>query len=108
MRKQSFSVKWDAKIKRQNYDLHNVFGFYALIILLVVAMTGMYDQNTGARLSNTSAYAAPFERVDFATKVQKLNYDLHVGSARGGIWGRVLYFFITIIGASLPITGFLV
>ncbi|AZB09445.1 PepSY domain-containing protein [Chryseobacterium sp. G0162] len=196
MRKQSFSVKWDAKIKRLNYDLHNVFGFYTLIILLVISMTGMYyglpwfnkflyfttslgkttterqeiknissyqpeklpqslhiawkdasgkadamgyylsvpedstgvigiylypshrqfydlqsfsyDRNTGSRLTNTSAYAAPFDKADFATKVQKLNYDLHVGSALGGIWGRVLYFFITVIGASLPITGFLV
>jgi uncharacterized iron-regulated membrane protein len=197
MRKQSFSVKWDAKVKRLNYDLHNVFGFYAMIILLVISMTGMYyglpwfnqllyfttslgktqakervemkntapyqperlaqslhkawsdavkdvdakgyymsvpedssgtigvylypshrqfydlqsysyDRNSGIRLANTSAYAVSFEKADFATKVQKLNYDLHVGSALGGIWGRVLYFFITIIGASLPITGFLV
>ena len=35
-------MKWDAKTKRLNYDLHNVFGFYAMIILLIVAMTGMY------------------------------------------------------------------
>lgn len=197
MRKQSFSVKWDAKIKRLNYDLHNVFGFYALLILLVISMTGMYyglpwfnkflyfttslgkipkterkeiknisshnpeklaesmlmawedaidkvdakgyylsvpkdsaetiglflypshrqfydlqsfsyDRNTGVLLANTSAYAMPFDKADFATKVQKLNYDLHVGSAFGGIWGRILYFFMTIVGASLPITGFLV
>lgn len=197
MRKQSFSVKWDAKIKRLNYDLHNVFGFYSMIILLVIAMTGMYyglpwfnkflyfttslgkspkterqevknitsyqpeklsesilmawedaidkvdakgyylsvpkdstetiglflypshrqfynlrgfnyDRNTGVRLSVNSAHANSFEQADFATKVQKLNYDLHVGSALGGIWGRILYFFITIIGGSLPITGFLV
>ncbi|PIF43874.1 putative iron-regulated membrane protein [Chryseobacterium sp. 52] len=197
MRKQSFSVKWDAKTKRLNYDVHNVFGFYSMIILLVVAMTGMYyglpwfnkflyfttslgkkapaerqelkntapyqpeklpesihlawedavkkvdakgyylsvpkdsaetiglflypshrqfynlqsftyDRNTGEYLSNSSAHASSFEQADFAVKVQKLNYDLHVGSALGGIWGRILYFFITLIGASLPITGFLV
>lgn len=197
MRKQSFSVKWNAKIKRLNYDLHNVFGFYTMIILLVISMTGMYyglpwfskflyfttslgktqakerkeikniapyqpeklsqslykswedavkdveakgyyvsvpedsmgtigvylypshrqfydlrsysyDRSSGVRLANSSAYAVPFEKADFATKMQKLNYDLHVGSALGGIWGRILYFFITIIGASLPITGFLV
>ena len=34
--------KMGCKTKRLNYDLHNVFGFYAMIILLVVAMTGMY------------------------------------------------------------------
>ncbi|MCL1674777.1 PepSY-associated TM helix domain-containing protein [Elizabethkingia meningoseptica] len=197
MRKQSFSVKWSAKIKRLNYDLHNVFGFYALMILLVIAMTGMYyglpwfnkflyfttslgktnpkkrtelkntaeykperlpealniawndaikkteakgyylsvpqdstetislflypshrqfynlqnfsyDRNTGSLLSNSSTHASSFEQADFATKVRKLNYDLHVGSALGGIWGRILYFLISIVGASLPITGFLV
>lgn len=42
MRKQSFLVKWDAKTKRLNYDLHNVFGFYAMVILLIIAITGMY------------------------------------------------------------------
>ncbi|KPH11868.1 PepSY domain-containing protein [Chryseobacterium sp. ERMR1:04] len=197
MKKQSFSVKWGAKTKRLNYDLHNVFGFYSIIILLVISMTGMYyglpwfnkflyfttslgktpakeqqelkniasynpenlqrsmhiawedainkadakgyylsvpkdstgtiglflyqshrkfydlqsfsyDRNSGNLLANASSYANSFENADFPIKVQKLNYDLHVGSAFGGIWGRALYFFITIVGASLPITGFLV
>ncbi|KFF28357.1 PepSY-associated TM helix domain-containing protein [Chryseobacterium vrystaatense] len=197
MRKQSFSVKWDAKTKRLNYDLHNVFGFYSMIILMVISMTGMYyglpwfnkflyfttslgkspqkerqelknetpykpenlqgsmyiawedavnkvdakgyylsvpkdstetvslylypshrrfydlqsfsyDRNSGRLLANTSAYAGSFEHADFPVKVQKLNYDLHVGSALGGVWGRILYFFITLVGASLPVTGFLV
>lgn len=67
-----------------------------------------YDRNSGAVLSGSSTHAQSFEKADFATKVRKLNYDLHVGSALGGIWGRILYFFITIIGGSLPITGFLV
>ncbi|WP_395762863.1 PepSY domain-containing protein [Elizabethkingia anophelis] len=67
-----------------------------------------YDRNSGTALSGTSTHAQSFEKADFATKVRKLNYDLHVGSALGGIWGRILYFFITIIGASLPVTGFLV
>lgn len=197
MKKQSFSVKWDAKVKRLNYDLHNVFGFYSLVILMVIAMTGMYyglpwfnkflyfttslgktaqkerqelksttpyeadklaesmylawedavakvdakgyylsvpkdstetiglflypshrqfynlqsfsyDRNTGDLLSKSSAHESSFEQANFPVKVQKLNYDLHVGSALGGIWGRILYFFITMVGASLPITGFLV
>lgn len=37
----SFKVKWSAKFKRLNYDLHNVLGFYATLILLVVALTGL-------------------------------------------------------------------
>ncbi|ACU02426.1 PepSY-associated TM helix domain-containing protein [Pedobacter heparinus] len=37
----SFKVKWKAKFKRLNYDLHNVPGFYAMLITLVLALTGM-------------------------------------------------------------------
>lgn len=37
----SFKVKWKAKCKRLNYDLHNVPGFYAMLICLILALTGM-------------------------------------------------------------------
>lgn len=40
-RKQNFRIKWGASFKRLNYDLHNVLGFYSLIIALVLALTGM-------------------------------------------------------------------
>lgn len=39
--KKNFKVKWDAKFKRLNYDLHNVFGFYSLLVLLIIALTGL-------------------------------------------------------------------
>jgi len=37
----SFKIKWTAKFKRLNYDLHNVPGFYALLISLTLALTGL-------------------------------------------------------------------
>jgi uncharacterized iron-regulated membrane protein len=40
-RKQRFSVKWNASPKRRNYDLHNVVGFYASALGLVLALTGL-------------------------------------------------------------------
>lgn len=40
-RKQRFSVKWDAKWRRLNYDLHNVLGFYAMAVALVLVITGL-------------------------------------------------------------------
>jgi len=40
-RKQRFSVKWDASPKRRLYDLHNVVGFYASALALVLALTGL-------------------------------------------------------------------
>jgi uncharacterized iron-regulated membrane protein len=39
--KQRFSVKWNSKWRRKNYDLHNVFGFYASWILIFIAVTGL-------------------------------------------------------------------
>jgi uncharacterized iron-regulated membrane protein len=41
-RDKSFKVKWKASFKRVNYDLHNVLGFYALIVALIIAITGLY------------------------------------------------------------------
>lgn len=39
--KQRFSIKWNARWRRVNYDLHNVLGFYASAIALVLAVTGL-------------------------------------------------------------------
>lgn len=40
-RQKSFNIKWKAGWKRINVDLHNVLGFYALLVLLVLALSGM-------------------------------------------------------------------
>lgn len=47
----SFKVKWTASFKRVNYDLHNVLGFYSLILLLVIALSGLVMSFTWARKS---------------------------------------------------------
>ncbi|WP_437921431.1 PepSY-associated TM helix domain-containing protein [Sphingobacterium sp. LRF_L2] len=41
-REKSFTVKWKAGWKRLNLDLHNVFGFYSFLLVLLLAITGMY------------------------------------------------------------------
>ena len=40
-RKRSFTIKWNSKWKRVNYDLHNVLGFYATAIAILLAITGL-------------------------------------------------------------------
>lgn len=40
-REKSFTIKWTSRFKRLNYDLHNVLGFYSLIVALVIAFTGL-------------------------------------------------------------------
>ncbi|HEY9046697.1 MAG TPA: PepSY-associated TM helix domain-containing protein [Ohtaekwangia sp.] len=39
--KQRFSIKWSARWRRKNYDLHNVLGFYATWIAIILATTGL-------------------------------------------------------------------
>jgi uncharacterized iron-regulated membrane protein len=39
--KQRFSIKWNAKWKRKNYDLHNVLGFYMTWVVIFIALTGL-------------------------------------------------------------------
>lgn len=41
IRDKSFKIKWSASFKRVNYDLHNVFGFYSMIFLFFIAVTGL-------------------------------------------------------------------
>jgi uncharacterized iron-regulated membrane protein len=40
-RKRSFTIKWGSRWRRVNYDLHNVLGFYATSIALILAITGL-------------------------------------------------------------------
>ena len=189
-REQSFKIKWSAKFKRVNYDLHNVLGFYSMLFALVLALTGMvwafkwfqatvyviaarsttppenktFKSDTTLQLSTNgldiaynyllkemphaqrfgasapavdasapiymSAYFSKetyYDRDDFqfdkksgkvlyrktandrnaGEKLIGMNYDIHVG-AIGGIPGKILAFIISLICASLPITGLLV
>jgi len=39
--KQRFSIKWSARWRRTNYDLHNVLGFYATWIAIILVVTGL-------------------------------------------------------------------
>ncbi len=39
-RKQRFSIKWNARWRRKNYDLHNVLGFYISWLAIIFAVTG--------------------------------------------------------------------
>jgi uncharacterized iron-regulated membrane protein len=40
-RKQRFNVKWNARWRRKNYDLHNVLGFYMTWVVIFIALTGL-------------------------------------------------------------------
>ncbi|MEO6520745.1 MAG: PepSY-associated TM helix domain-containing protein [Mucilaginibacter sp.] len=40
-RKRSFTIKWNGRWRRVNYDLHNVLGFYACAIAIILAISGL-------------------------------------------------------------------
>ncbi len=194
--KKSFSIKWKGSFKRVNYDLHNVLGFYSLVLAFVLATTGLvwsFDwfansvyyvasggeskpghdhphsdiSKAGTLDSSISAldrawyltlaqepnaqgmYLSPtpedeedaieiiayqdhgtwynrneyfydqytlelyrtsddrYSEAHLADKLDMLNYDIHVGAV-WGLPGKLLAFFISLICASLPVTGFLV
>ncbi|MBS7565977.1 PepSY domain-containing protein [Mucilaginibacter sp. Bleaf8] len=66
-----------------------------------------FDQYTLKPIKRKDAYAMPYEQAKFGQKLRKMNYDIHVGAILG-LPGKMLAFFASLIGASLPITGFLV
>lgn len=185
----AFTIRWKARWKRLNYDLHNVLGFYVVVIALILGLTGMvysfsWFNNAvyaAATLSTTApAYpafvsdsasqkvASPMDKALSGTKQQfpgatryglsiprtakapigvtayhreevyydydaafydqysgkelgqslykdknsgekllGMNYDIHVG-AIGGIWGKIIAFLVSLVCASLPITGFII
>lgn len=39
--RQRLTIKWNAKFKRLNWDLHAVFGFYVLPFTFIIALTGL-------------------------------------------------------------------
>ncbi len=39
--KQRFTIKWSAKWRRKNFDLHSVVGFYVSWVAIVLAITGL-------------------------------------------------------------------
>jgi uncharacterized iron-regulated membrane protein len=193
-KKQRFKIKWSAKWRRKNYDLHNVLGFYMTWVAIFIAITGLvwgfewfarsfywvssggnsmpehihpvsdttrrslasgvgvdqiwwelrqktrpdevtaiyyplthtdpiegsinhrhgtyynmdfyhYDQYTLQELPATGTYAGTFRDASIGDKINRMNYDIHVGAILG-VPGKILAFFASLIAASLPVTGF--
>ncbi|KAA5541664.1 PepSY-associated TM helix domain-containing protein [Adhaeribacter rhizoryzae] len=193
----SLKIRWNGSFKRVNYDLHNVVGFYSLLLAFVLGVTGLVWSfkwfedglyyvtsggqekpghhhphsdvtKTGLLANNTVSvldqawyktlavepnvqgmYMTPiledkedaieiiayqahgswynrneyyydqytlelfrvqgdrYAEAGFADQLSMLNYDIHIGAV-WGLPGKILAFCISLICASLPITGFLV
>lgn len=62
-----------------------------------------FDQNTLAEIETTSIYGK-YEDAGFADKIIRMNYDIHIG-AIGGLFGKIIAFLVSLIAATLPISG---
>lgn len=64
-----------------------------------------FDQQTLKELQRP--VYGKYEDAGIADKALRMNYDIHVGSI-GGLAGKLILFFTSLITASLPVTGFLI
>lgn len=85
-----FSVERRKGSRRLLYDLHVSLGWWTVAWLLLLAVTGL---GFGLKL------------VPKGTETMQLFHALHIG-AWGGITTKVITFVASLIGASLPVTGY--
>lgn len=65
-----------------------------------------FDQYTGKPLPDGEGpYNIKYENSGIGNKLRRMNYDIHVGAILG-LPGKILAFCISLICASLPLTGF--
>jgi len=64
-----------------------------------------FDAQTLEEIESPSVYGT-YRNTSFADKIIRMNYDIHVG-AIGGLPGKIIAFLISLLVATLPITGVL-
>lgn len=64
-----------------------------------------FDQNTLQEIETPGIYGK-YKDAKVADKILRMNYDIHIG-AIGGIAGKILAFIVSLLVASLPVTGVL-
>lgn len=62
-----------------------------------------FDQNTLEEIETPGIFGK-YKDAKFADKILRMNYDIHIG-AIGGLAGKIIAFLVSLITASLPITG---
>lgn len=64
-----------------------------------------FDQNTLEEIETPGIYGK-YKDAKLSDKILRMNYDIHIG-AIGGIVGKIIAFFASLLTASLPVTGIL-
>mgnify|MGYP003666016046 FL=1 len=97
----------------ESFELHYPTGQDASIYVEVSNSSGLYydsdfrffDQHTLEEIETPSIYGK-YENAKVADKILRMNYDIHIG-AIGGIAGKIIAFLVSLLTASLPVTGIL-
>ncbi|MCF0039160.1 PepSY-associated TM helix domain-containing protein [Dyadobacter fanqingshengii] len=63
-----------------------------------------FDQYSLKKIKATGPYSGRYKDADFANKLRRMNYDIHVGAILG-LPGKIIVFLASLICASLPVTG---
>lgn len=91
-REKSFKVKWSAGWKRLNIDLHNVFGFYSLLFVMLLTITGImftfrwFEHGVFRTLTWRAAAEKPY---DPPTSDTRTTGDTHSANIEDEIWARM-------------------
>ncbi|WP_250433751.1 PepSY-associated TM helix domain-containing protein [Hanstruepera flava] len=64
-----------------------------------------FDQNTLEEIETPGVYGK-YKDTQLAEKILRMNYDIHIG-AIGGLAGKIIAFLVSLLTASLPVTGIL-
>ena len=96
-----------------SFELHYPENDSTSILVEVANSDGLYynmdyvffDQNNLKELETNSIYGK-YKNADFADKVIRMNYDIHIGSI-GGIIGKIIAFLASLVCASMPVSGVL-
>ncbi|WP_308992598.1 PepSY-associated TM helix domain-containing protein [Mariniflexile litorale] len=64
-----------------------------------------FDQNTLEEIETPGVYGK-YKNAEVAEKILRMNYDIHIG-AIGGLAGKIIAFLISLLTATLPISGIL-
>lgn len=88
--RQRFTIERHKGLRRLMFDSHVSLGYWVVLWLLLLAITGL---GFGLHL------------VPKGTAAMRVFHELHIGSW-GGIITKCITFVVSLIGASLPITGY--
>ena len=96
--KQSYLIKSNGSFTRKLLDLHRVVGIYLLPMLLVLALTGLM-------------WSFPWYKAYMRELFDVRHIMFYVRQIHSGTWGgafvKFIYFCVSLFGASLPITGYI-